>query len=286
MFINFWANQTQIRAGQCVDIYWHTENVREVYYNNQPVSGIQQRRVECPAWSTTYNLLVITRDGQQIHRQIEVQVDQPAIWNGWYSGVIINFWADRSHISAGECVTVYWQTENVREVYYNGQPVSGIQQSQVECPGESTTYDLLVITRNNLQILRQARVDVSGRLPDRGDVTMRAGQRVDFDDDGRVSDNGDDFRWLWSGGERGIIAKVDDDRDLLLAVLGRGGSDSFEDVSEDDCQELLDDEDSDQVDVSEESIICIRTDAGDYGKLWVDDVRRADGRLELEWRVW
>jgi hypothetical protein len=290
MFINFSADRSRIRAGECLNIYWDTRNVREVYYNNQPVSGIDQHRMECPVWNTTYDLLVISRDGQQIRRQIEVQVDQPAPWNPWEnwnnSNMFINFWADRSHIRAGECVTIYWNTNNVREVYYEGSPVSGINQSRTECPDENTTYDLLVITHNNLQLQRQVRVDVSGGLAERDETRLTPGQMIDFDDEGQVSGNEDDFRWLWIENERGVIVKADDDRDLRLVSLDRGSEDSFEEVSKAECRDELDDEDDDQVNVREDSIVCFRSDDGNYGKFWVDDIGRTNGRLVLEWAIW
>ena len=65
--IEFWADRTQIWAGECINLYWDTDNVQSVYYNSQPVSGIDQTRIECPAFSTVYNLLVNTRDGQQLN---------------------------------------------------------------------------------------------------------------------------------------------------------------------------------------------------------------------------
>lgn len=286
--IEFLTDRIEVAPGECVNVYWDTDNVQTVYYNNQPVSGITQNRIECPAFSTTYNLLVTTRDNQQILKQVNIQVsDRPVTWNNWdASPVIIDFWADRTQIKAGECLNVYWNTNNVQTVYYNNRPVSGIQQNWVECPSRSTTYNLLVTTRDNRQVLKQIDVQVSGSLSDRGDLDMKAGQMVDFDRKGQVSRDEDDFRWVWTEDERGKFVKANDDHDLRLAVVKEGNSGSFDRLSESDCREWLKRHDSDQVKVEEESIVCIRTDAGDYGKFRVDDIHRSDGRIELDWRIW
>ncbi len=60
------------------------------------------------------------------------------------AGAIIEFWADRTSINAGECVTINWQVENIREVYFEGAGVVGLG-SQQKCPTATTTYTLTVI---------------------------------------------------------------------------------------------------------------------------------------------
>jgi len=287
-YIEFWADQTQIYRGECINIYWDTNNVQTVHYNNRPVSGINQTRVECPTTSTVYNLLVTLRDGRQVHRQIYVEVlDPPPGWSNWYDNMIIDFWADRTQIRAGECVNIYWNTNNVQTVHYNGQGVNGIHQTRVECPDESTTYDLLVRTRNNQQILRQIHVEVVGSSFDQGELVMHTEEMVDLDDDGNVSRNEDDFRWIWAGGERGVIVKADDDRDLELTVAEEeGSSGEFDRLSRNDCEDELDDDDSPEVGVKEGTILCFRSDDGNYGKARVEDIRSTNGRLVVDWYIW
>ena len=56
----------------------------------------------------------------------------------------IDFWADKTNILRGECTTLHWQTENVQEVYYQGEGVSGYGDRQ-ECPQQTTTYELYVV---------------------------------------------------------------------------------------------------------------------------------------------
>lgn len=285
--IDFWADRTQIYAGECLNIHWNTDNVQSVYYNGQGVSGINQTRLECPAQDTVYNLVVNTRDGRQLNRQVYVDVSSPpANWENWNDNVLINFWADRTQIRAGECLNIYWNTSNVETVFYNGHGVSGVNQSRWECPGQDTTYDLIVNTRDGQQIHQQIYVDVIGRSFDEGELEVNSGKIVDLDDEGHVSSSADDFRWRWSGGEEGHVAKVDDDDDLRLARVGEGSHNSFNSLSLDECRDRLDDDDEDEIKVDENEIACFRTDDGVYGKFWVENIRSTDGKLEADWYIW
>jgi len=62
----------------------------------------------------------------------------------------IEFWADQEHIYVGQCTTLHWRTENVQEVHYQGEGVSGDGDRQ-ECPQETTTYELYVIVRQGAE---------------------------------------------------------------------------------------------------------------------------------------
>ncbi len=55
-----------------------------------------------------------------------------------------NLRADKNPIGYRECTNVYWDTDNIDQVYFEGQPVTGHDSRQV-CPSETTTYTLLVI---------------------------------------------------------------------------------------------------------------------------------------------
>ena len=287
--ISFWADRTQVRPGECLNVYWTTDNVSAVYYNGRGVPGIEQHRLECPGQDTVYELRVVTRNNREAIRQIQVDVvysGTGGTWENWNNAARINFWADRTQVRPGECLNVRWDTANVSEVYYNGRGVSGIDQGREECPGRDTRYELRVITRDNQEILRQIEVDVAGGLAGRGELTMASGQAVDIDRDGRISDNEDDFRWFWTDTERGVMVKVSDDEDLRLAYAIHGSPDSFNRLSQDNCREALDRRDSGQVELTEESMVCFRTDEGEYGKFRVNDIRSTNGQLFLDWVVW
>lgn len=78
----------------------------------------------------------------------------------------INFTVDRTQIFAGECVTFRWSVTNVQSVYFYEQgrpwqqyPVAPLGSS-VECPPQTTTYNLRVLKRDNSTEVREITVSV------------------------------------------------------------------------------------------------------------------------------
>ncbi|MCS7350855.1 MAG: hypothetical protein RMM10_04940 [Anaerolineae bacterium] len=59
----------------------------------------------------------------------------------------VNFGADRTQITSGECATLFWDVEHIQGVYLDGQGVIGRDQRTV-CPQQTTTYILRVIFRD------------------------------------------------------------------------------------------------------------------------------------------
>ncbi len=55
----------------------------------------------------------------------------------------IQFWADSTSITAGQCTGLHWRTENVQTVFLNGEGVVGDGDRSV-CPNTSTNYTLQV----------------------------------------------------------------------------------------------------------------------------------------------
>jgi hypothetical protein len=74
--IRFWADRTSIKRGECVNISWHVENVKEVYYRGRPVVGENQNRVECPKRTKIYDLITIKTDGNPHLSTITVNVSR------------------------------------------------------------------------------------------------------------------------------------------------------------------------------------------------------------------
>ena len=80
----------------------------------------------------------------------------------------ISFTVDRTNINAGECVTFSWNVTNVKAVYFypNGTSdwqnygVAG-QGSSVQCPTQTTTYDLRVVYPNNSVQISQITINVT-----------------------------------------------------------------------------------------------------------------------------
>lgn len=73
----------------------------------------------------------------------------------------ISFGTDRTGISAGQCVTLSWAVEGVREVYYQGAGVTG-SGARIECPAATTTYTLTVVLTDGQTQQRQVVITVSG----------------------------------------------------------------------------------------------------------------------------
>ncbi len=71
--INFWADKTDINAGECTDIHWSVQGVREIYLDGAGVTGNGSKHV-CPSADTTYTLHVVKLDGGAEDRQITIKV--------------------------------------------------------------------------------------------------------------------------------------------------------------------------------------------------------------------
>jgi hypothetical protein len=78
-----------------------------------------------------------------------------------YPETVINFWSDAPYVNAGQCTTLHWAVEGVREVYLNGSPVAG-QGSQQVCLCEAATYTLHVVKLDGSTEDRQVFIDVYG----------------------------------------------------------------------------------------------------------------------------
>ncbi len=74
--------------------------------------------------------------------------------------VSINFYADRTTISLGQCVAVRWDVEGIQAVYYQGAGVTG-HESRTECPLATTIYTLRVVRLDGTEELRQLPIIVS-----------------------------------------------------------------------------------------------------------------------------
>jgi hypothetical protein len=69
--IEFWADRTSINPGECVNVNWRVENIREVYFEGEGVVGAGARSV-CPGATTTYTLTVIMTDGSTQTRTVTI----------------------------------------------------------------------------------------------------------------------------------------------------------------------------------------------------------------------
>ena len=186
--------------------------------------------------------------------------------------------ADRTQIQAGECVTIYWNAVDVKEVYYRNQGVSGDNQSRVECPTLSEVYELRVVRHDGAIESRTIRIEVIGGGYKTSEIDL--GKGIDFDEDGKVSDEGDDFKWVKEGDDR-IFRKWDDDGDLQLVPVGPA---SLDIIGREDCQWALDNlNKQDSIKPFPGLAACFRTDEGRIGKVRFEN---DDDDVDIEWALW
>jgi hypothetical protein len=74
--VRFWADRSTIKRGECTNISWHVQNVKEVYYRGRPVAGENQTRTECPKKTKTYDLITVKTDGNPVLSTITINVTQ------------------------------------------------------------------------------------------------------------------------------------------------------------------------------------------------------------------
>lgn len=142
MSINFTVDRTNIRAGECVNFKWETQNASQVFFYSQGQPWQQNQvtpvgtRQECPPVTTTYDLRTVFPNGNVDIRSIRIDV-QPAVG----APVINSFTVTPGfQITVGQCVDVRWQVSgdvtNIRvarnEVtLWNGAPLAGTSR---DCP--------------------------------------------------------------------------------------------------------------------------------------------------------
>lgn len=85
--------------------------------------------------------------------------------------VTILFDADSKNINEGDCTTLRWKVENVREVYvypvgaaWEDYPQAGAGSEEV-CPASTTVYEMRVVLQDNTVQLSQVTVEVKAGNP-------------------------------------------------------------------------------------------------------------------------
>jgi hypothetical protein len=72
----------------------------------------------------------------------------------------IDFRADRTTLNVGQCTTLRWDVEHVREVYLDGEGVAGHASRQV-CPSDTRTYVLHVVLSDGAATEREVTIIVT-----------------------------------------------------------------------------------------------------------------------------
>lgn len=157
---NLRADSNYISAGQCTTIRWDVDNVSAVYFidggNQQGVAGHDVRNI-CPGGTTTYTLRVVDRNGANHDFSITIYVTGAPDYS-------INFWADNTNLTGGQCTRLRWDVRNVQAVYLDGEGVAGVSDREV-CPSSTRTYTLQVVKYDGGQDSRQVTINVSNPQP-------------------------------------------------------------------------------------------------------------------------
>ena len=93
-----------------------------------------------------------------------------------------NFRVDDSSIDQGECTTVRWDSDNIKEVYFEGQGVTGHGSRQV-CPTETSSYTLTVVWPDNSRHNYGVRVAVIPTGPVCGNNVCEEGENTNSCDE-------------------------------------------------------------------------------------------------------
>jgi len=122
-----------------------TVNVGETYtfifYENNPITAPSAEGTYESHWRVWANGAYV---GDEAVIRFTVRNSVPAT----PIAPAISFGADRTSINNGECVTLRWDVDNVREVYLDGQGVTG-HGSQKVCPTVTQTYKLTIVRQDS-----------------------------------------------------------------------------------------------------------------------------------------
>jgi len=146
--INFSADRTTVRAGECVRFSWRVTEAESVHFHAQGQPWEQNRvaasggQSECPPATMFYDLRVVMAGGSAEVRSIRIDVE-PAPDTPFINSFTVT---PNQQIVAGQCVDVRWrvsgEVSNIRvtrndTTLWNGAPLSGTSR---DCPavGEVT----------------------------------------------------------------------------------------------------------------------------------------------------
>jgi heat shock protein HslJ len=121
----FWADQTTINQGECTTLHWSVENVQAVWvypqgqpYQQYPQTGQGSQQV-CPPTTTTYEMLVLKRDGTTATLQVTVTVipaapQNPLAGTAWQASSYNNGTGAVVSVISGTTVTAAFDQSQIR----------------------------------------------------------------------------------------------------------------------------------------------------------------------------
>ncbi len=114
----FRADDSSLVVGECTTLRWDFDDIQAIYvsfgygYDKEGVPGHGSREV-CPSVDTTYEALVVEKDGSHTRYQVIVEV----VGNGCADPVIERFSSTASSVYPGEKFSVFWDVECAESVY-------------------------------------------------------------------------------------------------------------------------------------------------------------------------
>ena len=147
---NFWVDDSEIAKGDCTYINWDVKKAQSVKFNHDRVDASGSKKV-CPLISSTYLLEVEGKDNNTYEEYVSIRIvnelshtleKSNSSSRNSFSG-IIDFWADDSEISSGDCTLINWKVNDAQSVKFNHDRVDLVGSKRV-CPLISSTYLLEV----------------------------------------------------------------------------------------------------------------------------------------------
>ena len=203
-------------------------------------------------------------------------------------GPQIDFNISPTSIQGGDCVTITWNVAEVKEVYLDGNGVSGTGNIQ-DCPQESKTYRLRVVKQDDSEQIQEIRVEVINpvSIKSSGVIVIEKNETIDIDD-GDIP--GDDFVWDVDDDDGDRRFRIIDDARLApmpnigsLSQLSRSAclNANYDAYSYIDASNSAPDPNNTLIDGRS---ACFKTNKNRIGKLRFPEYSTDD--LKIEWLTW
>lgn len=160
VFIEFDVERAEMHPGECTMLWWHVEGGFGVHLNGEDVEPAGEREI-CIEETTLFVLDVdVGREEAEV-REIEINVaefpeDEPPendeVW--------IEFFAERTEVSPGECTMLFWATEGGFGAYLNGEPVE--REGELEVCLDETMFFVLGVDLGEEMEAREIEIHVEG----------------------------------------------------------------------------------------------------------------------------
>jgi pSer/pThr/pTyr-binding forkhead associated (FHA) protein len=201
----FTADQTTVTQGGCTTLRWTVRNAQSVQLSggdvgSQGVSSQGARQV-CPSGTGATYTLAASSSGSTVQASVTVSVSAPPTPSGQYS-------LAANPNPAGDCTTLSWHIEGVKEAYLNGGQFNNFGligptgQTQA-CGSGAVVYVMNVVLLNDSHDSRSVTVTFTGGGGGGGSVG--GGPSVDFSHDGTF------LRWSVRNANEAFIDCYDTD---------------------------------------------------------------------------